>query len=288
MIDAANQLATARSSRFPVPPSVYVTSADASAVKPERVHALQRVPLPGSRGVAGQIDPREFAGASNCRNCATRDLCMPTAMRSQNTVNPISVFGNHRKVRRGEAVYRAGDAFCNLYVIRAGSSKTVAMHRDGREQITGFQIAGDFLGMEGITSGKHTLDAIALEDSVVCVIPFATLEMLSFGNKDLQRHLHLMMSREIVRESAHMMLIGCMTAEERVASFLLGLSKRYRERGYSSMEFQLRMTREEIGCYLGLKLETVSRMFTRLQQRGAVRMKGKQARIVDIDSLERV
>ncbi|HTH60128.1 MAG TPA: helix-turn-helix domain-containing protein [Paraburkholderia sp.] len=288
MIDAANPLATARSFRFPVPPSVYVASADASAVKPEHGQALQRVPLPASSSVAGQIVRREFAGSVNCRHCATRDLCMPATLRNQNAISPIGIFGNSRKVRRGETVYRAGDAFCNLYVIRAGSSKTVAMHTDGREQITGFQIVGDFLGMEGITSGKHTLDAIALEDSVVCVIPFATLEMLSCENKELQHHLHSMMSREIVRESAHMMLIGCMTAEERVASFLLSLSKRYRERGYSSTEFQLRMTREEIGCYLGLKLETVSRMLTRLQQRGAVSMKGKQARIVDIDSLERV
>jgi len=231
---------------------------------------------------------RRVAPQVGCERCASRDLCMPPSLRDTQAAALVGVFGNSRKIERGETIYRAGDAFENLYVLRAGSSKTVALHRDGREQITGFQISGEFIGMEGLMTGSHTLDAIALEDSVVCAIPYQALESLSHRDRELQRHLNCLMSREIVRESAHLMLMGSMNAEERVAAFLLNLSQRYRERGYSPTDFQLRMTRDEIGCYLGLKLETVSRMLTRLQRRGLIEISGKKTHIVDLENLERV
>nr|WP_144159346.1 helix-turn-helix domain-containing protein [Paraburkholderia sp. BCC1885] len=232
--------------------------------------------------------PHNIAVKTECAQCNTRDLCMPAASGTKGQDQMKGIFGNNRKVRRGEAIYRAGDTFHNLYVTRAGSSKTIVMHRDGREQITGFQITGEFLGMEGIVTGKHTIDAIALEDSVMCAIPFKALETLAEQDREFQRHLHKIMSREIVRESALLMLMGSMTAEERVAAFLLNLSKRFQDRGYSPTEFHLRMTREEIGCHLGLKLETVSRMFSRLQQRGLIDMHGKQTRIIDIKGLDSI
>jgi CRP/FNR family transcriptional regulator len=231
---------------------------------------------------------RRGAPQIGCERCSSRDLCMPPSLRHTQPAGLAGVFGNSRKVERGDAIYRAGDAFENLYVLRAGSAKTIALHRDGREQITGFQICGEFIGMEGLMTGAHTLDAIALEDSQVCAIPYHALESLSYSDRELQRHLNCLMSREIVRESAHLMLMGSMNAEERVAAFLVNLSQRYSERGYSATEFQLRMKREEIGCYLGLKLETVSRMLTRLQHRGLIKMNGKQARILDLELLQRV
>lgn len=237
-----------------------------------------------------EVPPR-LPDTTGCLQCSSRSLCMPATLSAKDPAGLGSVFGNSRKVRRGEVIYRAGDTFHNLYVARAGSSKTIVIHRDGREQIMGFQITGEFLGMEGLVTGKHAFDAIALEDGLVCVIPFRALETLSHENRDLQRHLNLIMSREIVRESAHMMLIGGMTAEERVAAFLVNLSQRYRDRGYSATQFHLRMTREEIGSYLGLTLETVCRMFSRLQRRGCIAMHGsggKEVRIVDIDGLARV
>ncbi|TDV07129.1 helix-turn-helix domain-containing protein [Paraburkholderia caballeronis] len=259
----------------------------AEAVRPvillSRADAAERMEHAG-----GTSSARNAAPQIGCERCSSRDLCMPPSLRDTQPAGLVGVFGNSRKIERGEAIYRAGDAFENLYVLRAGSSKTIALHRDGREQITGFQISGEFIGMEGLTTGVHTLDAIALEDSVVCAIPFRALESMSYTDRDLQRHMNWLMSREIVRESAHLMLMGSMNAEERVAAFLLNLSQRYRERGYSATEFQLRMTRDEIGCYLGLKLETVSRMLTRLQKRGLIQISGKKARIVDLDNLERV
>jgi len=238
--------------------------------------------------IAPVARPHHAVVKTDCAHCSTRDLCMPAELRAKNPEKLNDAFGHSRKVGRGEAIYRVGDAFNNLYVTRAGSSKTVAMHRDGREQITGFQITGEFLGMEGVGSGKHMIDAIALEDSVVCAIPFKALEALGEQDRDFQHHLHKIMSREIVRESALLMLMGSMSAEERVAAFLMNLSKRYQDRGYSPAQFHLRMTREEIGCHLGLKLETVSRMFSRLQQRGLIDTHGKQIRILDIEGLANV
>lgn len=246
----------------------------------------------GTRRVLGiaVIEQRPAAPAApaaariNCAHCASRDLCLPEALQPKFLASLPGIFGNSRRVRRGETVHRVGDTFENIYVSRAGSFKTVARRPDGQEQITGFHISGEFIGLEGLTSGVHTLDAIALEDSVVCAIPFRALETLSHEHPELQRHLHRKMSEGIVREASHFMLIS-MSAEERVAAFLTNLSQRYRERGYSPTEFNLRMSREEIGCYLGLKLETVSRMLSRLRQRGVIEIRGKQTRIVDLEEL---
>jgi len=223
-----------------------------------------------------------------CSTCGSRHLCIPIELKADSHEKLNGAFGNTRRVKRGEAIYRAGDPFRNLYVARAGSSKTIAVHHDGREQITGFQITGEYLGLDGIGTDQHTIDAIALEDSVICVIPFKELEALCDGDKILQHHLHKIMSREIVRESALLMMMGNLNAEERVAAFLINLSQRFQERGYSAAEFYLRMTREEIGCYLGLKLETVSRMFSKLQRQGLIDTHGKQTKIVDIEKLRQV
>ncbi|WP_157655081.1 helix-turn-helix domain-containing protein, partial [Burkholderia ubonensis] len=164
----------------------------------------------------------------------------------------------------------------------------VMMHRDGDEQVTGFQIVGEPLGLDGVHAGRHNGDAIALEDSTVCIIPFGQLEQLCHELRPMQHHVYQMMSGEIVRESSLMLLLGTMTAEQRVAAFLLNLSKRFKARGYSSAEFVLRMTRDEIGDYLGLKLETVSRMLSKFQRMGMVTAQGKQIRIVDADGLKRL
>lgn len=252
------------------------------------------LPIAISLRAEQRIGDRAQLGAdkrSACAQCGSRSLCLANVLDARSPAGFDGVFGQSRKIRRGEVIYRAGDTFQNLYVARAGSSKTVTMHHDGREQITGFQIAGELIGMDGLVTGEHALDAIALEDSLVCVIAFRVLETLGHEHLDIQRQLHRLMSREIVRESAHMMLIGTMTAEERVASFLIDLSRRYQDRGYSPMQFHLRMTREEIGSYLGMTLETVSRMLNKLQRRGCIEMQGhggKEVRIVDIDALARI
>ncbi|MGN4150245.1 fumarate/nitrate reduction transcriptional regulator Fnr [Burkholderia gladioli] len=227
-------------------------------------------------------------GEARCSACALRPVCMPPRLTPHELERLDSLVCTTRLVRRGKTLYRAGDPFRSIYAVRTGSFKTLVTHRDGHEQITGFQIIGETLGLDGIHAGQHNCDAVALEDSTVCIIPFDRLDQICHEVRTLQQHVYHMLSGEIVRESSLMLLLGTMTAEQRVAAFLLNLSERFSARGYSSAEFHLRMSRDEIGSYLGLKLETVSRMFSRFQRSGIVAANGKQVHIVDSDRLREI
>ncbi|WP_028222413.1 helix-turn-helix domain-containing protein [Paraburkholderia oxyphila] len=243
-------------------------------------------PVVSLRPVEQEAVPRR--AASRCSTCSLRAVCMPSDLTSMELQQLDTVVLTTRHVHRGEALFRTHDAFQSLYAVRTGSFKTVVMHRDGREQVTGFQIPGEPLGLDGVCTGTHNCEAIALEDSTVCIIPFGQFESLCRESRRMQRHLYQLMSGEIVRESSLMMLLGTMTAEQRLASFLLDLAARFRTRGYSGAQFNLKMSREEIGCFLGMKLETVSRMFSRFHRDGLVQPSGKQIRIVDAEGLARV
>lgn len=190
-----------------------------------------------------------------------------------------------RSYSRGDYIYRSGDKFRSLYAIRSGSFKTQVMHEDGREQVTGFQMAGEIIGLDAICTDRHPCDAVALENSEVCELPFNKLEALSRKLPSLQRHLHKIMSREIVRDQGIMLLLGSMRAEERLAVFLLNLSQRLAVRGHSPCKFQLRMSRQEIGSYLGLKLETVSRTFSHFQDNGLINVKARSIELLDLQGL---
>jgi CRP/FNR family transcriptional regulator len=187
---------------------------------------------------------------------------------------------------RGDSLYRNGEKFSALYAIRTGFFKTSVAAEDGRDQVTGFQMAGEVIGLDGIVSDHHTCDAVALEDAEVCVMNFDRLEDLSREINALQRHVHKIMSREIVRENGVMLLLGSMRADERLAAFLLNLVQRLHTRGFSQSELVLRMTREEIGSYLGLKLETVSRTFSKFVEEGIVEVKQRHVRILNPDALK--
>jgi CRP/FNR family transcriptional regulator len=193
-----------------------------------------------------------------------------------------------RRVKRGEYLYRAGDGFTSIYAVRSGFFKSDVNLEDGRDQVTGFHMPGEILGLDGIGTERHSCNAVALEDSEVCAIPFARLEEVSRELRSLQHQFHKVMSREIVRDQGVMMLLGTMRAEERLAAFLLNLSQRFLTRGYSPSEFQLRMTREEIGSYLGLKLETVSRIFSKFQAEGLIEVQQKRIRVLDAEGLKRM
>ena len=220
-----------------------------------------------------------------CASCSLRELCVPGGITPQELVELDALVAVRRRVARGDALYRAGDPFRSLYAVRSGSFKARVTHGDGRVQLTGFQLPGELLGLDGVAFERHGVDAVALEDSEVCVLPYAELERIAREFPPLQHRLHKVMSREIVREQGVMMMLGSLRAEERVAAFVLGLSERYRRLGYSASEFLLRMTREEIGDYLGLKIETVSRAFRKLVVRGMVAVDGKRVTILDADAL---
>ena len=220
-----------------------------------------------------------------CSNCNLRELCMPLGLSDNEMERVDDVVATRRKVTRGSHLFSHGDKFSALFAIRTGFFKTRISAEDGRDQVTGFQMAGEIIGLDGIVSDKHTCDAVALEDAEVCVMPFDRIEELSREITSLQRHVHKIMSREIVRENGVMMLLGSMRAEERLAAFLLNLVQRLHARGFSQSELVLRMTREEIGSYLGLKLETVSRTFSKFAEDGIVEVKQRHVRILNAEAL---
>ena len=246
------------------------------AVPPTRA----RQPLRASCKSQDSTDP-----ASQCSTCHLRDLCLPTGLPDADLNRLDELMFRRRRVKEGQALYREGDHFEFIYAVRSGTFKTNLVLADGREQVTGFQMTGELLALDGMASGSHASSAVALEDAEVCSIPFVQLSELALASRDVQQVLSRLMSREIVREHGLMAMLGSMNAEERVATFLLNLSHRLKARGYSPREFHLRMSRADIGSYLGMKLETVSRTLSSFDQQGLLAVDKKHLRIVDFERL---
>ena len=225
------------------------------------------------------------AAQPQCTTCKSRELCLP-GLSAQDLQRVDGLKFARRRVRLGESVVREGDRFQFIYAIRSGAFKTTATLKDGREHVTGFPLAGDLMGLDGLAEGRHATEAVALEDGEICAIPYRQLADLAAGSTQLQQALARIMSNAIVREHNPMLLLGSMNAEERLAAFLLNISQRMKARGYSASEFHLRMSRAEIGSYLGMKLETVSRTLSAVQQQGLLQVEKKFIRIVDLDALE--
>ena len=203
-----------------------------------------------------------------CSSCHLRELCLPCGLEGSDIARLDSMAFRRHRVKAGHVLYRDGDRFDFIYAVRSGTFKTSLDLSDGREQVSGFYLGGELLGLDGVAHGKHASSATALEDAEVCAIPYAHLSELSAANAGMQHIVSRLMSREIVREHSLMLLLGSMNAEERLAAFLINLSQRLKARGYSPTEFHLRMSRAEMGSYLGMKLETVSRTFSAFQQQG--------------------
>jgi len=224
---------------------------------------------------------------TQCSSCHLRDLCLPCGMTEPDMHRLDALRFGRRKLKAGEALYHAGEKFAFIHAVRSGTFKSSLTLKDGREQVTGFHMAGELMGLDGVAQSAHASTATALEDAEVCAIPYANLAELSAGSMNMQMTVSKLMSREIVREHSLMMLLGSMNAEERLAAFLLNISQRMKARGYSASEFHLRMSRAEIGSYLGMKLETVSRTFSAFQQQGMLAVDKKHVRIVDLQALTR-
>jgi CRP/FNR family transcriptional regulator len=237
----------------------------------------------------GKLSSHTPAGTVVCSTCNLREICLPVGL----TLAELSqvderMVTSRQKVARGEKLFQTGDRFDAVYAVWTGFFKTCIASKDGREQVTGFQMGGELIGLDGIGTRRHEVDAVALEDSQVCVIPYTELESLSLEITSLQQQFHRIMSREIVRNHSVMMLLGSMHAEERLAAFLLNLTHRLQVRGFSSSSVVLRMSREEIGSYLGLKLETVSRTFSKFQADGLLFVRHRQIQITDPVGLQQL
>lgn len=224
-----------------------------------------------------------------CSSCNLREICLPVGLSCEELERiEHRLVGGQRKIARGDTVFRAGDRAEALFVVRTGFFKTFVRSRQGEEQITGFQMAGELIGLSGIGSGVHQVDSVALEDSQVCVVPLAEFEALQREAPSLQARFHRVMSEEIAAGHQTMLQLGSMIAEERVAAFLLDLVQRLATRGFSPTALLLRMSREEIGSFLGLTPETVSRTLSGFQAGGLLVVRQRLIEVTNATGLQRL
>ena len=246
----------------------------------------QPVPALGTRTRATVIPiTSQPKSAVACSSCCLKGVCLPCDLGRAEIDRFDEITATKRKVARGASLYLTGDRFESPYAVRSGAFKTVGVSRHGEEKVTGFHLPGELLGLDAISNGSHSYNAVALEDSEVCLIPFAELEQLANSIPALQHQLLRLVSSDISRDHGLMLLLGSMTAEQRLAAFLLSLSRRHQRLGFSASHFILRMTREEIGNYLGLTLETVSRLLSRFQREDLIAVRQRDIELKDADRL---
>lgn len=223
-----------------------------------------------------------------CQDCSLHQLCLPVGLDSEDLERLDRIIRRRRPLRRGEYLFRAGDPLRAVYAVRSGSIKTYTCSSEGDEHVTGFHLPGELIGLGAIATGVYPRSARALEISSVCEVAYEGLEDLSMKIRGLQRQLLRLMSREIHHDETMMVLLGGMAAEGRLAALLSNIAARVGERGFSPHAFRLSMSRNDIGSYLGLAVETVSRLFTRLQAEGLLNVQRKHVMIRDPDRLRRL
>lgn len=218
---------------------------------------------------------------AHCKDCSLASLCLPLSLNLEDMDALDEIVKRGRPLKKGEFLFRQGDAFNSVFAVRSGALKTFSLSDSGDEQITGFHLPSELVGLSGMDSESYPVSAMALETTSVCEIPFERLDELSVQLPQLRRQLMRVMSREIRDDQQMMLLLSKKTADERIATFLVNLSARFRARGFSANQFRLAMSRNEIGNYLGLAVETVSRVFTRFQQNKLLEAEGKEVHILD-------
>lgn len=222
---------------------------------------------------------------NKCSTCVLGQFCIPVGLSNEDLVKVDALVKERIYLKKGDVLYRHGNPMSSVYSIRFGTLKTEHSLSDGRSQIIGFHLPGEILGLDAIGDGNHQSDAIALEDSEACIIRFTEFESLARQIPTLQNQFHRILSRELTQDQRHLLSLGSLRAEERLAGFLLNLSERLAARGYTNHEFDLRMSREEIGSYLGIQIETVSRMLSRFAEAGLIQVKQRHVKLIDIEGL---
>jgi CRP/FNR family transcriptional regulator len=253
-------------------------------VSSERKLRAARAPdlLPAAAPDIARIVPRVDA---HCAQCPWRSACIPQGLNFVELGQFDTLIGRERHLAKGQPLYVAGNAFHSLYALRSGAVRTTLVAEDGREQVAGYHILGEIVGMDGIATTRHGCTAVAAMATELCALPFDRLQTLAQTIPRLQHNLYRLLSHELSSHHERMLMLGSMDARERLAAFLLDLSERYRLRGRSPSALTLHLSREELGSYLGLKLETVSRGLSRLQAAGALQVQGRDVKLLDLPSL---
>lgn len=221
----------------------------------------------------------------SCASCRLNELCLPIAL-NKNEIHQLNdIVERNRPYKKGDHLYRQNDKFKSVYAVRSGSFKSYMLSNNGQGRVTGFFLPGEIIGMDGIASKHYANSTQSLEHSSICEIPFTQLENLSRRLPNLQHHFFSIMGNEIAKDQQIHTLLSSYTAEERTASFLLGLSARYARVSLSPIRFLLPMTRGDIGEYLGLTVETMSRIFTGLQKKELISVDNREIELLDIEAL---
>lgn len=225
---------------------------------------------------------------NHCKTCSLYNLCLPMGLEHGDLEKLDDVIKRRQSFDKNKFLFRSGDSLKSVYAVRSGSFKTYLTNPDGTEQIIGFSMPGELLGMDAISSEKHACSAKALETSSVCEIPFDHLESLAREIPGLQRQLLRLMSQEIQQDQNQMLLLAQMPADTRLASFLLGLSERLNKRGYASKDFNLSMSRGDIANLLGMAVETISRLLSHFQDIGLLKVERKHITVLNLDELRKL
>lgn len=221
----------------------------------------------------------------SCGDCSLRTLCLPAGMARDDIDQLDAVVRARVPLASGETLFSAGDPLCNLFVVRAGTIRTSQTDSGGEDQILGFHVPGDILGLDAISEERHQCNAVALERTSLCAVPFAHLESVAQEVPGLQHQFLRIMSRELIRDHEHLAAMGRRSARERLAVFLHSLSERRFRAGYPADELHLAMSRADIANYLGLALETVSRLLTRFAEEEVIEVERRRLRIRNVDAL---
>lgn len=221
----------------------------------------------------------------NCQSCTFSHLCLPVSLSKDELDSLDDIIERKRPLHKHDKLINAGDKFHSLYAVRSGSFKSFISDTKGLEQVTGFHFPGDIIGFDALRDEIHPSFTQALETAMVCELPYRTLDEVSVHYPKLRKQIMRFMSSEIKNDHDLMMLLNKRSAEERLLHFINHLSERFDERGYSAKQFNLSMTRSEIGNYLGLTVETISRLLTRFQKDELIEVSGKLITIVDFDAI---
>ncbi len=221
----------------------------------------------------------------SCETCSISQLCLPNSLSREEVTRLNTIVSRGTPIQKGKFLSQAGDNFKQLYAVSSGSFKSYTLSEDGIINITGFFFPGELIGLDAISTGSHTSFVKALETSAVCALPFEKLEDLSGDIRNLRKQMLRVMSKEIMDDQELLLLLSRKNAAERMAAFLLSLSLRFKQRGFSSTSFNLTMTRSDIGNYLGLAIETVSRLFSQFQKKEIICVSDKLVKIIDLDAL---
>lgn len=224
----------------------------------------------------------------SCSNCSLRELCIPQGMTEDELKLVDAIVERKKPVHKNDYLFRAGDTNRSLYAVLSGSVKTLVDNPNGEEQIVGFHLPGELLGMDGFSGDAHTCSAVALETSSVCEFPLDKIDEICHDVPSIQYAMRRLMGKEVTKDHAMLLLLGRMSAEEKLASFLISLSKRMAQRHWKPTEFNLTMPRQDIANYLGLAVETVSRLFAHLQDEKIIEVDRRRVNIADMERLKAI